>query len=363
MFAWVSSASAQAQEPQGPPSEQPAQSQQKPAPKPDEQAAVLWYRSTEDCPDGAAFLARVGDRAPLIRLAQAGDRVDFVVNLAQTPEGARGQLERESGQGTVAIRQVTDPSCGRVADVLALNLALALDPTAETAGTPQDGPAPSTPVEKPEVTEATEAPPTTGESTDSELSNQSHSSKNTTITTKDDTPPPPTRHDSSSLEVRLGVQGGVLSGVARHPMGRASAFFEVSGLFSKVLPDLTIRGAGVGAWGASNTTSGRIRQTIWAGRLALCPVAWENNQFSLAPCAMGEIGQLQATGPYKDTGLWGALGVHLHGRWVVARPFAVEAEVGGLVPLQRYSINAGSTTLYRSSLIGMSASLGTSFAF
>jgi hypothetical protein len=90
--------------------------------------AVLWYRSSEGCPDGASFLATIGTQASLLRLAQAGDRVDFVVNLALTTEGARGRLERETDAGTVAIREVEDTSCARVAEVVALNLSLALDP-------------------------------------------------------------------------------------------------------------------------------------------------------------------------------------------------------------------------------------------
>src|SRR5688572_23288101 len=108
----------------GPVPAQPAPAQP-PAPAP----VVLWYRSTAGCPDGAGFLARVGDRAAAVRLAEAGDRVDFVVNLSMTPgSGAVGRLERETERGTVAIREVADPSCERAADVVALNLALALDP-------------------------------------------------------------------------------------------------------------------------------------------------------------------------------------------------------------------------------------------
>ena len=97
---------------------------QPPSPEP----AVLWYRSTQGCPDGADFLQRIGDRAPLVRLAEAGDRVDFMVTVAVTPEGASGRLERETDRGTVAIREFEAASCDRVAEVLALNLALALDP-------------------------------------------------------------------------------------------------------------------------------------------------------------------------------------------------------------------------------------------
>src|SRR5690606_18071821 len=85
----------------------------------------------------------LGDRAAQIRLAEAGDRVDFVVNLALGPEGAKGRLERETARGTVAIREVEDLSCEKVAQVVALNLSLALEP-----GVPEPAPEPEATAEK-----------------------------------------------------------------------------------------------------------------------------------------------------------------------------------------------------------------------
>lgn len=107
-FAWLVAVPCQAQTPQ----------------------AVVWYRSAEGCPDAPQFLARLGDRASLARVAQAGDYVDFVVTLTATEQGSSGRLERQTQSGTVAIQEIRDRECARVADALALSLALALDPAA-----------------------------------------------------------------------------------------------------------------------------------------------------------------------------------------------------------------------------------------
>jgi hypothetical protein len=92
--------------------------------------AVVWYRSAEGCPDAAGFLERLGDRASLARVADAGDYVDFVVTLSASEQDTSGRLERQTERGTVAIRKIRDRECARVADALALSLALALDPAA-----------------------------------------------------------------------------------------------------------------------------------------------------------------------------------------------------------------------------------------
>lgn len=58
---------------------------------------------------------------------QAGDHIDFVVTLVTEQGETLGRLERQTGNGTVAIRELRDPACDRVADALALSLALSLE--------------------------------------------------------------------------------------------------------------------------------------------------------------------------------------------------------------------------------------------
>ncbi len=329
---------------------------QSPSPEP----AVLWYRTTEGCPDGPGFLARVGDRAPLVRLAEAGDRVDFVVTIAATPEGARGRLERETDRGTVAIREFEDASCDSVAEVLALNLALALDPDRRAPEPADEPPAPPVAGATPDP-----EPPTGGEETRSSARRQ--------------TPPPvqkqpkPTRvappdknanHAAAAHQParwRIGVQGGALGGVSPGLLARGTAFVELGGAFEPLLPDLTLRAAAAGAVGSWDTRSGVVRQSLWAGRLDVCPVDFGGPLLFLRPCAAGEVGQMRASSTYRDSSLWRALGVHVRGLWILGGAVGVEAEVGAMFPLNRYEVAAGSTVLYRSAPAGLSAMVGASF--
>jgi len=333
-------------------------SAQPPSPEP----AVLWYRSTQGCPDGADFLQRIGDRAPLVRLAEAGDRVDFMVTVAVTPEGASGRLERETDRGTVAIREFEAANCDRVAKVLALNLALALDPDRST----------------PEAADEPPAPPTAAGSADAE---PTATDKGTKRSERRQAPAPeveqptPTRvaprdekEDREATEVeparwRVGIQGGAQGGILPGLLARGTAFVEVGGAFEPLLPDLTLRAAAVGAIGSSDTSSGVISQSLLAGRLDICPVSFGGSVLSFRPCVAGEVGQMRASRAYRDSSLWAALGVHGRVMWILASTVAVEAEVGAMFPLSRYDVAAGSTVLYRSAPAGLSGVMGASVGF
>lgn len=326
--------------------------------------AVLWYRSSEGCPDWAAFLTRLGDRGSLVRSAEVGDRVDFVINIAVTPEGARGRLERETEGGTVAIREVEDARCERVADVVALNLALALDP---------ERPAP-----RPAANPAAPPPEGTSAMTNSDTAGSASELKNAPT----HSPPRPelrpasraAQHDIggvpaeqseaplTSARWRVGLQGGALGAINPAVHARGTVFVERDAGFA-LLPYLSVRAALVAAFGSTATESGTVRQSIWAGRLELCPLRFGDAVLSLRACGAGEAGQFRARRAYDDASLWWALGGHLRGGWLLTRAVALEAEAGILVPLQRYEVSAGASILYRSAAIGLAASAGASIAF
>jgi hypothetical protein len=323
----------------------------------------LWYRSSEGCPDGADFLERVGDRASLVRLADAGDRVDFVVNIALTDAGARGRLERETARGTVAIREVEDHSCDRVADVLALNLALALDP---------DRPAPGT--------QATPPPEPGGESSPTPPAGSANPPENPPSSPPSPAPrpaaPAPVSAPSAPLAQstdesgdteqpthwRLGVQGGVLAGVSQDLMLRGAAFVQLERVVA-ALPDGTLRVTALGALGSSDTRIGVVHESLWGARLDACPFGVGGRGLSVAPCGAGEFGQLRASRRYQASARWAALGVLLRGQWILGGGVAAETEVAGVFPLSRYAVSAGTTVLYRAEPVGFSAVVGASVAF
>src|SRR6185436_792272 len=92
-----------------------------------EPGAVVWYRASENCPSGQAFLDKVPKRGAGARLAAAGDHIDFLVTLLPYGGETVGRLERQTRSATVAIRELHDAHCDQVADALALSLALALE--------------------------------------------------------------------------------------------------------------------------------------------------------------------------------------------------------------------------------------------
>jgi hypothetical protein len=97
------------------------------------QPAGIWYRSAEGCPTGPEFLERLRSAGVEARLAEAGDRVDFVVTLGASSGMSSGRLEKQTRSGTVAIRQLDGASCEQVAEALALSLALAREPSSYAA--------------------------------------------------------------------------------------------------------------------------------------------------------------------------------------------------------------------------------------
>lgn len=59
----------------------------------------VWYRTSEGCPDGEAFVSRLSELGKTARLASVGDRVDFVVTLGSGPQESSGRIERQTRGG------------------------------------------------------------------------------------------------------------------------------------------------------------------------------------------------------------------------------------------------------------------------
>jgi hypothetical protein len=287
--------------------------------------------------------------------------VDFVVNIALTAQGARGRLERETERGTVAIREVEDASCERVADVVALNLSLALDPNPAAAPpgkASSESSVPSEATAAPKATAAPEAAPAP-ESTDQ----QGSATPSAAVAQGEADSRSDVAEGAGVARWRVGVQGGMLTGLGSGLMGRGTAFVELRGAFRPILPEMTLRAAAVGTWGSAKTSQGVVRQSVWAGRLDVCPLAFGGATLSARPCAAGELGQIRAHGAFSDSTLWAALGVHARGQWVFSGPFALEGELGALFPLSKYQVAAGSTVLLESAPVAFSFVLGLSVGF
>ena len=321
------------------------------------QPPAVWYRASEKCPNGAQFLEKLAENSRQARLAQAGDHLDFVVTLVTEGKETLGRLERQTDGGIVAIRELRDTPCERVADALALSLSLALVPGQSSAG-----PVLKKPAETPEelalvVPSATAAAASTA-----------------------DTPPAPSQPASSRAasarsarpeplsEPRwaVGLDVGAMIGVSTQPQPRGEVFVDFRPAFAHFLPSLSLRAGVVGAAGSSETSVGPIRRWIVAGRIEACPVALGGERIEFRPCAAFELGPAGAStegaSGQTDYSLWAAPGGQLHlGVAVQPKLLWLEASGGVIVPLTRNEIFSASQSLYRDAPAVFHGSLGILF--
>ena len=99
-------------------------------------APTVQWRAPPECPDAAAFEARVGALLGVV----AGDGARAVVTVEPDPEGGFVAQVRCSAGGDETIREVRGPMCESVADAAALVLAVQIDALAVEAATAREPP-------------------------------------------------------------------------------------------------------------------------------------------------------------------------------------------------------------------------------
>ncbi|HKO52611.1 MAG TPA: hypothetical protein VJV79_33115 [Polyangiaceae bacterium] len=327
------------------------------------QPPAVWYRASEACPGGAQFLEKLAESSRKARLAQAGDHIDFVVTLVASGGETVGRLERQTNAGIVAIRELRDATCERVADALALSLSLALGPE----------PSPAEPgAEKtsiiPEAVVAV-APSST-------LESSLPSTPTPASTTPLPVPPAPNEHAPAAtvpqqltpaLERRwsVGLDAGLMIGISTRPLPRAEAFVDFRPASVHLLPRLSLRAGVVGAAGSSATPIGPVRRWILAGRAEACPVAWSMGSFELRPCLAFELGATGASSEGEagldDRSIWAAPGAQLRLAFALQPKWVwLEASGGAIVPLTRNEIFSGAQSLYRDAPLVFHGNFGLS---
>jgi hypothetical protein len=319
-------------------------------------SAVVWYRASDECPDGASFLDATGARAKAFRLAHSGDHIDFVVTISTEDGEVLGRLERQTEAGTVAIRELRDADCARVAGALALSLGLAVAPSSgsealqnasepgDVEPTPEAAPSPTVraqPVQK----SGTHEGPRAGEP-----------SRTGTL------PSQPHQRPAQARPWAVGVQGGVTTGLQPHASGRFEAFAELRDAPVLPLPTLRARGALVGALGSVRTRVGTVRRWVGAARLDMCPIVVGSDRLTIAPCAGAELGVTGAAGTHQrglgDTDLWAAVDLRARGALQAFGSAGMTLDFGAGLSLKRFSVVADSGPLYDTSPVGFFALLG-----
>jgi hypothetical protein len=290
-----------------------------------EEPVSVWYHATEGCPTAASFLERLSAHGVAGRVAQAGDRIDFVVTLEEVGKESSGALERQSSQGTVALREVHAASCDAVADALILTLALALGPEQSRVNAVEAPLESPQPMPEPTVVAPTNdeppAPPVTATPAPASLS-----------AVPVEAPAP--------WSVRVGVQGTVASLVGTSPLWGASVFGDVRSLRA---PRLSARASFVIGFASDPIPNVDIR--VLAGRLELCPLSL-GDRLTVNACAALDLGAIRAASSapngQTDQRFWSVA-------WAVSRldytlgkgPVGLELQGGVGAPLTRYQIAAG----------------------
>ncbi|MET0413576.1 MAG: hypothetical protein ABW217_19870 [Polyangiaceae bacterium] len=263
----------------------------------------VWYRSSEGCPDGTAFLERLRAFGRSAVLAGVGDRVDFVVTVAHAGNQSSGRLERQSREQTVAIRDVSAATCAEVVEVLALSLDLA---------------------EQPAVAGATPAA------------------------------------DDAHWQTRLGAQGTVESGLARLVFPGGAVFVDLRPGAEPLRLRASLRGAY-----RERDDDIPLNVLLLASRVEACWL-WSLRAVGVGPCAGVDIGLIRAESVgdngLRDSGVWSSGVVHARGVWGLAPALALEAQAGVLVPFVRYRFSAeAGGQVEDSAPLGLAMAIGLSF--
>jgi hypothetical protein len=159
---------------------------------------------------------------------------------------------------------------------------------------------------------------------------------------------------------RIGAQGTLETGLAHATLAGAAVFVDLR---------LTERGGSVrfslrGAYGEREAAAA-LNLRLLASRAEAC-WGWALADVALGPCGGVDVGVVFADssddGGRRDEGVWGSAAAHGRASWQFGRLFAVEAQLGLLVPFVRYRFSAlsgGEVT--DSASLGFETALGLSF--
>jgi hypothetical protein len=263
--------------------------------------------------------------------------VDFVVTLGSDAEKSSGRLERQTQQGTVAIRDYEDARCDQVAEALALTLELALDPSAAPAT-----PAPPTP-----------SPPAAARNSASEARADRAQAE------------PSAAPMQATEQLWIGAQASASVGMGPGVMPGAALFAE---LVEPLWPITSLRAGLRGAYGTGDAQGHRIESTWLVGRAEGCRSLWGTSALSVAPCVGLDLGALRAASDGEQgntaTGIWGAALVHGRLDAKLGVSLRLELELGASVPFVRYALGTvdGGATWFRTAAVVPEASAGAAFA-
>lgn len=248
----------------------------------------IWFRATDDCPNGEAFVTRLSAHAVEGQIASVGDRIDFVVTLGKKDGQSSAVLERQSSEGTVALRELRGPSCDAVAEALALTLALTVDPDA----TPRDDGS-QHPVATAVVTPAATEPAVPAAAATAGGATPDH----IVADERNDRP--------RRARWLVGLLGSVDTIISGAPLWGGAAFVELHSTRG-LKPSARLSFVA----GTAKDPIPNVRLTLVTGRLEGCPV-FLGSSVAIGACAALDLGALgassSAAGGHSDSSFWSAL--------------------------------------------------------
>jgi len=268
----------------------------------------IWYRGSDGCPDGNAFVRRLRELGRAAQLAEVGDRVDFMVSVASSTGGSSGRLERQTQAGQMAIREMVAPRCEQVSEGLALSLDLALDPPLASS-------------------------------------------------------PPGKLSAENRRQVVLGLAATLATGLAPAALPGIALFGEVAAHAAGP----RLRAEARAAYGRSQADADvDVEVGVLAGRLEGCPLAWATGSWTWEPCLGVDLGALWASSSHtlgrSDVGLW-ASGVALgRARWQLQPQLVLALQVGAALPFVRYELGAEQgPAVFRTQPVGLELALAAAW--
>jgi hypothetical protein len=282
------------------------------------------YAAPDGCPAAHALLSEIRRRTSLANVTEAsGQPAAFVVLIRRSSSIYVGSIRSLTSLGEVADRQLEAATCEEVVSAIALVVALALDPNADTsalpwndAGAPDASPAaPAAPLIVPFTSPVSSAPPPAPPSL----------------------PAPPERLPSAWWVSAHAILEPHTVAPGMMPGAGASLEYDVG--HSLWAP--TVRLSGFYAQTTVHRDAGGAKIQWYGGRLDIGTLPLRTAWLQAGPFVGMGAGALRAEGliarPNESTHPWADASVTLRARVLIASSFALAAEGGVVAPLTRYT--------------------------
>ena len=340
---------------------------------------TLRWQAPDACPDENVVLARIRAHLP----EQHRSARHWSVQARVTSEGARYRLELELRSGkSHAHRTIANESCAALADAAALLVALALDPEATAPADPEPPIAEREPSAAGEVDAEARTDDRSGGARSAESARSPQPSR--AGTAQEDRAPSPRRSteasesraesDASGGQIELGwdIGAALRLGFGMLPQAPALGLQPQLGLrFGRLSGRL-----GFTFWLEARTSSesypnARLDGSGWLGDAGVC-FELARPPITLAPCAVGEFGQLvlephDISSPARSPAGWGAVGAGVRTGYLIAGGVWATLDAHGLAPLSRprwlVRTAQGDAELFTTEPVTARVAIGLSYAF